>query len=451
MKRLLILISILMAVGLAAPKAQFQTPRPGSGGGSGTPTAHATSHQNGGTDEINVGGLSGTLADPQTPAAHKTAHENGGADEISVAGLSGLLADLQNAIAHALSHQNGGGDEISVTGLSGLLADAQNPIAHASRHATLGADPLALSDIYAGTSCTNQLLRVLNGLGAGTCATVTSAYVDASIALTGGKLSQFAATTSAELAGVLSDEQGSGGGFVRATSPTLTTPNLGVPSAIDLTNATHSGATAGRAYFAGASGILSGDTGFVWDNSNKRLVLASGGQTLDAAGLTTAFHIGGDSPAPGIMLLDGYGAPPTIYMRRASGTQASKTAPTNGVASFLLGGKVWDGSAWADSAFMRLSSDGDTTGSNHGGLFDIYLTPNGSTAAPTDALRVTTDALSVGMQLGTVATTGVIRIPNDQYLYSRGGTAINVKMLGVTPSNAVAIGDNARTNQIGEV
>ena len=113
MKRLLILISILMAVGLAAPKAQFQTPRPGSGGGSGTPTAHATSHQNGGTDEINVGGLSGTLADPQTPAAHKTAHENGGADEISVAGLSGLLADLQNAIAHALSHQNGGGDEIS--------------------------------------------------------------------------------------------------------------------------------------------------------------------------------------------------------------------------------------------------------------------------------------------------------------------------------------------------
>jgi hypothetical protein len=37
-------------------------------GGSGGP--HATTHQNNGTDEINVAGLSGLLADPQTPAAH---------------------------------------------------------------------------------------------------------------------------------------------------------------------------------------------------------------------------------------------------------------------------------------------------------------------------------------------------------------------------------------------
>jgi hypothetical protein len=34
------------------------------------PTTHATSHQNGGADEISVAGLSGTLADAQTPAAH---------------------------------------------------------------------------------------------------------------------------------------------------------------------------------------------------------------------------------------------------------------------------------------------------------------------------------------------------------------------------------------------
>jgi hypothetical protein len=37
--------------------------------------------------------------------------------------------------------------------------------------------------------------------------------------------------TSAELAAILSDETGSGGGFVRATSPTFTTPTLGVASA----------------------------------------------------------------------------------------------------------------------------------------------------------------------------------------------------------------------------
>lgn len=35
------------------------------GGGGGAPAAHATSHQNGGSDEINVAGLSGQLADSQ--------------------------------------------------------------------------------------------------------------------------------------------------------------------------------------------------------------------------------------------------------------------------------------------------------------------------------------------------------------------------------------------------
>lgn len=56
-------------------------------------------------------------------------------------------------------------------------------------------------------------------------------------ALTANPLSQFAATTSAQLAGVLSNETGSGV-FVLDTSPTLTTPNLGTPSAATLTNAT---------------------------------------------------------------------------------------------------------------------------------------------------------------------------------------------------------------------
>lgn len=57
------------------------------------------------------------------------------------------------------------------------------------------------------------------------------------VAYQAGKLSQFSATTSAELAGVISDETGTGA-LVFATSPTLTTPNLGTPSAGVLTNCT---------------------------------------------------------------------------------------------------------------------------------------------------------------------------------------------------------------------
>jgi len=63
----------------------------------GSPSAHASSHENAGSDEISVAGLSGLLADGQTPLAHKTTHQDGGSDEISVAGLSGVLADRQDA------------------------------------------------------------------------------------------------------------------------------------------------------------------------------------------------------------------------------------------------------------------------------------------------------------------------------------------------------------------
>lgn len=52
-----------------------------------------------------------------------------------------------------------------------------------------------------------------------------------------GTLAQFAATTSAQLAGVLSDETGSGAA-VFANTPTLVTPVLGTPTSGTLTNCT---------------------------------------------------------------------------------------------------------------------------------------------------------------------------------------------------------------------
>jgi hypothetical protein len=56
-------------------------------------------------------------------------------------------------------------------------------------------------------------------------------------ALTSNPLSQFAATTSLQLLGVMSDETGTGA-LVFATNPVLVTPNLGTPSAVNLTNGT---------------------------------------------------------------------------------------------------------------------------------------------------------------------------------------------------------------------
>jgi hypothetical protein len=48
------------------------------------------------------------------PAAHHGTHEDTGSDEIDVTGLSGLLADEQTPLAHAASHEAGGADEIAL-------------------------------------------------------------------------------------------------------------------------------------------------------------------------------------------------------------------------------------------------------------------------------------------------------------------------------------------------
>lgn len=69
--------------------------------------------------------------------------------------------------------------------------------------------------------------------GDGTCS--WQAIPGGGDALTSSPLSQFAATTSAQLAGVMSDETGSGA-LVFATSPTLVTPILGTPTSGTLTN-----------------------------------------------------------------------------------------------------------------------------------------------------------------------------------------------------------------------
>ena len=84
------------------------------------------------------------------------------------------------------------------------------------------------------------------------------------VAYTANKLSVFAATTSAELAGVISDETGSGA-LVFATSPTLVTPILGTPSSGDLSNCTN--VPAGQLSGTIPSGVLGASSLFIGTTS----------------------------------------------------------------------------------------------------------------------------------------------------------------------------------------
>lgn len=95
-------------------------------------------------------------------------------------------------------------------------------------------------------------------------------------ALTTNPLSQFAATTSAQLAGVISDETGTGA-LVFANTPTLVTPVLGTPTSGTLTNCT------GLPISTGVSGLGTGVATFLATPNSANLASAVTDETGSGA------------------------------------------------------------------------------------------------------------------------------------------------------------------------
>ena len=93
---------------------------------------HASQHEEGGGDELNIDGLHGRATDAQTPLGHKTSHQVGGSDLVDVTGLPGILAQGQPIADHHTEHEDGGGDELNVDELSGVLKNLQKPKVHAN-------------------------------------------------------------------------------------------------------------------------------------------------------------------------------------------------------------------------------------------------------------------------------------------------------------------------------
>jgi hypothetical protein len=118
-----------------------------------------------------------------------------------------------------------------------------------------------------------QVLRTNAGATALEFATISSGAGDA---LTTNPLSQFAATTSAQLAGVVSDETGTGA-LVFANSPTLVTPALGTPASGTLTNCT------GLPVASGVSGLGTGVATFLATPTSANLAAAVTNETGSGA------------------------------------------------------------------------------------------------------------------------------------------------------------------------
>lgn len=121
------------------------------------------------------------------------------------------------------------------------------------------------------------------GILANLTTTAKSNLVSAINEIESGKLNQFASTTSAELASVISDETGSGS-LVFATSPTLVTPVLGVATGTSVMLSANVGAAA-----ANVSGVVTGGTLNTAGNVNAAAGLVSG--VLTAGTLNTAGNV----------------------------------------------------------------------------------------------------------------------------------------------------------------
>lgn len=111
--------------------------------GSNPPQAHAASHE-GGSDPITAAGIGAEPAFTKNTAFNK---DFGTALGDVCQGNDVRLSDARTPTAHASSHEDGGSDEISVLGLSGLLADPQTPLGHRATHISGGGDAFLATDI----------------------------------------------------------------------------------------------------------------------------------------------------------------------------------------------------------------------------------------------------------------------------------------------------------------
>ena len=197
----------------------------------------------------------------------------GGGDALVANPLSQFAATTSLQLKGVISDETG----------SGSLVFATSPTLVTP---TLGvASATTINKVTVTAPATGSTLTITDGktLTVSNDATVSGTNTGdvANTAVTTGKLSQFAATTSAELAGVISDETGSGA-LVFGTSPTLTTPTLGVATVTTVNKVTITAPASGSTLVIADGATLTASATATVSGTN------TGDQTISDATISTS-------------------------------------------------------------------------------------------------------------------------------------------------------------------
>jgi hypothetical protein len=190
-----------------------------------------------------------------------------------VANAAITYAKIQNVATNKVlgnfSGSTGSVQELATTGTGDVVRASSptlvTPVLGAATGTSLSVSGQLTSTVATGTAplVVTSTTPVANLSIGGNAATVTNGIYTTS------KISALAATTSAELAGVVSDETGTGA-LVFGTSPTLVTPTLGVATA---TSVKFSGSTSGTATLTAPA--AAGTTTFTLPAASGTLALTS--------------------------------------------------------------------------------------------------------------------------------------------------------------------------------